>query len=191
MAFGFKPVRYRDGTAYTGAAQRCSYVTAADLYVGDPVKMSGTADANGVAGVVVAGDTGEIYGIVVGLEPRRGDLATNYITSAQATATGGTYVMVATDTNVVYQCEGDEGTNLAITDIGYNTNGSTAGSPSTAFGTSEWALDETDLNTTALQFSIIGLAQFEGNLANVGTTAAVWEVTINLSGAADGGTGIA
>ena len=178
---GFKPVRYRDGSPYNGAAQRCSYVTAADLYVGDVVASSGTADAAGVIGVSLAGETAAVYGVVVGFEPIVSDLSSNYITSAQATSTTTpTFVLVATDKNIIYHCKEDgTGGFLTADEVGENTN-STAGTPVTAYGASGHVLDSSDQNTTAtLQFKLLGLAQTPGN--DYGTTSTVWEVAINQS----------
>ena len=177
---GFKPVRMRDGSSYTGSAQRCYYATAANLFVGDPVTLDANgADANGVLRVTkaTAGTAGTIYGIVVGMEPNRDDLTKKYLASGD---TG--YVMVCTDPNVVYQAQEDgAGGFLALADIGLNTNYvATAGTAATGVSGSE--LDSSaPVVTATLQFKIIGLAQFEGNLANVGTADAVWECTINTS----------
>jgi hypothetical protein len=183
---GFTPVRYRDGTPYTGAAQRCSYITAADLYVGDVVSTSGTADATGVMGVSLTGETAAVYGIVVGFEPIVSDLTANYITSAQATGDGA-FVLVATDKNIVFEVKEDGGGAFnAAVDVGLNTN-SIDGGAVPAYGESGAVLDSSDKATTAtLQFKLLGLAQTPDNA--FGDSDTVWEVTINQSSAHSLGT---
>jgi len=194
MAFGFKPVRYRDGTSYTGAAQRCFYKTAANLFVGDPVTISAAPDgANGVLEVELATAGAIFYGVVVGIEvtPTSGalNLAHNYLASGNEG-----YVMVATDTNVVYQCTEDGVVDaLELVDIGKNVDGIAGAGGSTAFGTSSWMIDSSSHGTGTLGFTLLGVAAIEGNIDKVdgaNATDVVWEVVINESVAAPNTAGI-
>ena len=181
MAFGFKPVRYRDGTAYTGAAQRCYYGTAADLFVGDAVKLSAGAETTtGITQVELAGAGGGFWGIVVGMDPVRTDLSKNYMASGD---TG--YVMVCSDTNVVFQVTEDAAVDpIDLVDVGLNID-ATIGSGNALFGTSGHSLNSDTHGTGVdVQFKLIGLAQIEGNFDNIGTADAVWEVTLNETTAA-------
>ena len=61
---GFTPVQYLNGSTWSGQARLYSiaaaYATA--LYIGDPVISSGTADVNGVPGVVLGAATGALTG---------------------------------------------------------------------------------------------------------------------------------
>ena len=181
MAFGFKPARLRDGSPYNASVSRCYYSTAADLFVGDPVNLSGTAEAvTAIPSVIkaTAGTGNAVYGIVVGIEPIRNDLTKTYVPSG----TSG-YVYVETNPNVVYHATEDAaGGALAITAVGLNIN-YVAGAGNATFGTSGASIDSSSpLATATLQFRLLGLAQTEGNV--LGSDASVWEVTINNSNAA-------
>jgi len=50
---GLKPISYLNGAPYTGQARLYSVASgnATSMYIGDPVTRSGTAAANGVAGI--------------------------------------------------------------------------------------------------------------------------------------------
>jgi len=187
MAFGFKPVRMRDGSAYTGASQRCyASAPAAGLFVGDVVTLSGTAEATtGIIGVTAAAAGGVFYGVIVGLDPDRTDLNKKYMASGD---TG--YVMVATDTNVVYQAHEDDGS-LAITDVGQNHDITLGAGGNTAFGTSSHGIDsDTSATAAGTQVKLIGKAQIEGNDIGAATPFTIWEVTLNESIAAPNAVGI-
>jgi len=187
MAFGFKPVRYRDGTPYSGAAQRCYYKTAANLFVGDPVTISAAPDGgNGYLEVEKATAGAAFYGVVVGIEPIVTDLSKQYLASGD---TG--YVLVATDTNLIFQATEDADTDpLDLVDIGKNVDWIAGAGGSTAYGTSSACIDSSSHATTALNFALLGLADIPGNLDKVGTADAIWEVTINESIAAPNTVGI-
>jgi len=180
----------RDGSPYNGASQRCFYKTAAALYVGDPVTISAAPDgANGYLEVEKATAGSTFYGIVVGIEPIRGDLSKQYIPSG----TEG-YVMVATDTNVVYQVQEDGDTDaLELVDIGKNVDW-IAGTAVALTGTSGAKIDSSSHGTSAaLNFKLLGVADIPGNLALVDTasaTSVIWEVTPNESIAAANSVGI-
>lgn len=74
---GFSPVQYLNGSPWNGQARiysiAAAYATA--LYIGDPVKSSGTADANGVPGIVLGATTGALRGVIVGLGSAEGLIA--------------------------------------------------------------------------------------------------------------------
>lgn len=182
MAFGLKPVRMRDGSPYSGGAQRCYYATNADLFVGDPVTVGGTASpTTGEMSVALAtaGTTNPIYGIVVGIEPLRTDLSKNYIPAANYTT--GAYVLVATDPDIVYHAHEDDGS-LALTDVGQNHDLVAGGGGSTVTGLSSWAINsDTSATTAAHQVRLIGLARLEGNVVGAASPYTVWEVVINNS----------
>ncbi len=176
MAFGFKPVRYRDGTSYTGAAQRCYYGTAADLFVGDKVKLTAASqDVTGITRVELATNAGVFWGIVVGIEVQPGDLTKQYIPSG---TTG--YVLVCSDDSVVFQVteDGDSGF-IALASVGLNVDAA-VGSGDTSYGISGHSLDSSTVNAGAgVQFKLLGLAQIADNV--IGSTSTIWEVTLNES----------
>jgi len=143
-------------------------------------------------GVVLAtaGTGNPIYGIVVGIEPIRTDLNKTYVPAAVGNATGGTYVYVESDPNVVYQATEDDGS-LAITDVGQNHNLVAGAGGSATTGTSSWAIDSDSSAVTAtLQVRLLGLAQIEGNLVAAAAPYTVWEVTLNNSNAVPNTAGI-
>ena len=65
---GLKPVSYLNGAPYTGQARLYSVASgnATAMYIGDPVTLSGTADANGLAGISIGVAGSAIIGVVVG-----------------------------------------------------------------------------------------------------------------------------
>jgi len=97
---GLVPVRHASGCGYQGACNKY-YVPAThatSLFVGDPVVMTGDADAYGYASVGLATATGPILGVVVGFEPARSREDIGYLPAL----TEG-YVLVADDSGL--ECE--------------------------------------------------------------------------------------
>ena len=171
-AFGLRPVRHRSGAPYNGAANRyhvpSSY--AVDLMIGDAVKLSGTGDADGVAGVLRAAAGDHITGVIVGVEATEGRESLTY---SPASTEG--YVLVADDPDLVFQVQ-EDGTSAA-TAIGLNANLLVAAG-STAYGRSGSELDSSTAATTnTLQLNILGLSQRPDN--EIGANA-VYDVAINL-----------
>lgn len=175
-AFGLIPVKYRDGRPYTGAYTRC-YVPATDataLYIGDPVNVAGSADADGVMTVTKATAGGGTYilGSIVAVEPSTADSYTYRVASTAR------YVHVASDPDLLFKIQEDSDTStLAATDVGNNAD-FVDGTGSTTTGKSGVELDSNTANTTnTLQLRIHGLYQTPDN--SIGTNA-VWLVSINL-----------
>lgn len=179
--FGFKPVRYRSGAPYNGACNRYYIASgeAYNLFIGDPVALSGTGDAFGVPGIVratagagsSAGD-GPV-GVVVGFENLTSD---NLSRSYRPSGTAG-YVLVADDPNLEYEIQEDSDTaTLAVTDIGLNAN-FIIGTGNTYTGTSAVELDSNTAAVTAtLDMRILGLIERPNN--EIGTNAK-WRVALN------------
>lgn len=181
---GFKPVRYRSGKAYTGAARPYA-VLAADataLFIGDPVVKAGSANTTFINGHLpgtlptvvraTAGATNQITGVVVAVEP---DTATSLPYRAASTLR---VVYVADDPDLVFEVQDDGAGTVAADLVGLNANVvyTHAGSASTAMSGAEingatWAADAT------FQFTLQGLSRREGSdIADFAT----WDVTINL-----------
>jgi len=176
-AFGFRPVKYRDGKPYAGAANMY-YVPSSDgtaLYEGDPVILAGSADANGVPTVTRASAGGGAYttGVVVGFVP----LTTREQLSYRAASTAQ-YVLVADDPDLMFTIQEDAvGGSLAATNVAQNCD-FVAGSGSTYTGLSGFMLDSSTANTTnTLQCRIEGLDNTEQDL---GTTYQRILVSFNL-----------
>ena len=173
---GLWPVRHRNGAPYNGAATRY-YVPSSDgtaLYLGDPVILAGSADADGVASVTkaTAGSGGYMIGPVVAVEP------VTHESTIYREADVARYVWVADDPDLIFEIQEDStGGALAAANVGQNADWA-AGTGSTATGYSGAELDSSTANTTnTLQLRILGLAPKPDN--SIGTNAN-WLVSINL-----------
>lgn len=182
---GLTPVRYKNGSPWNGqATMYCIPASDANAYaIGDPLTLAGSADANGVATVVLAtagtgnvilgvlvGGVGTKYGGAAGVSPS--NLDTSVI---PATKTRAHYVLVADDPMIVFEGQEDSvGANLAATDVGTNVN--LVAGTNNGF-VSGWQIDSSPTATTAtLQCRLLGLAQRQDNA--IGTNAK-WYVLIN------------
>lgn len=173
---GLRPVRHKSGAPYSGAVNTY-FVPASDgtaLYIGDPVIIAGSGDADGVSTVTIAtaAGAGRVTGVVVGFVP------SPTFTTKYRPASTAAYVLVADDLDLVFEVQEDAvGGALAVTDIGLNAD-LIAGSGSTVTGLSAWQLDTSTKATTAtLQLRIVGFVQRANN--EVGANAKVL-VRINL-----------
>lgn len=173
---GLRPVAHRNGAPYNGAATRY-YVPSTDstaLYLGDPVILAGSADADGIATVTKATAAGGAYmlGPVVSVEPITRD-STTYRAASEAR-----YVWVADDPDLVFEVQEDAvGGALAAADVGLNADW-VDGTGSTVTGLSGVQLDtSTKATTNTLQLRIRGFSQKIDNA--IGANAKVL-VTINL-----------
>lgn len=154
---GLRPVRHIDGSAWNGQIETFA-VLAADataLFVGDVVKLSGTADASGVAAITrLTANTDLPAGVIVGFTP---DYSNLNIPSQYRAASTARYALVCTDPTAVYEVQAT-GTTV-VADVGLNAGVTfTAGSTST--GISGMQLDGTTKATTAtLPLKILGWVQ--------------------------------
>jgi hypothetical protein len=168
---GFIPVQYLNGAPWNGQARLYSiaaaYATA--LYIGDPVKSSGTANADGIPGIVLGAATGGLRGVIVGLGTQEGLIANpqnldiTYRPGAETSKDW--FAMVVDDPNVLFEIQENSNTlQIAATDIGLNTislsgtgNGFTSG----------WQLpsstDATPAVTATLQLKLMGLVRRQQN----------------------------
>ena len=169
---GLRPVKHLDGSPYNGAVNRY-YVPDTDtvaIFVGDAVKSSSSADANGVPGVAQAAAGDAIRGVVVGIEPVTDE---SLIYRAASTER---YLLVADAPDLVFEIQEDSvGGALAAGDVGENADIVVAAG-STAAGTSGMELDSSTAVTTTAQLRILGLAQRADNEIGVN---AKWLVAIN------------
>lgn len=168
---GFSPVQYLNGSPWNGQARiysiAAAYATA--LYIGDPVKSSGTADANGVPGIILGATTGALRGVIVGLGSAEGLIAnpknldiTYRPAAAQAT---DWYAMVVDNPDVLFEVqENANGTALAATEIGLNTiSVSGTGSGFVSGWMLASATDATSAATATLQLKLMGLVSRQQN----------------------------
>lgn len=192
MPFGLSPVRHKNGAPYNGAANMYS-VPASDgtaLFVGDPVILAGSANADGVATITRAAAGARITGVVIGFAPVPGVTTDTGINVGYRAASTLDNVLVCDDPTVIYEATEDGvGGFLAVTDVGLNVD-LVAGTGSTVTKRSGYMLDSSTKATTAAGVRVEGMAQRVNN--TIGTVDTVWLVTITEStGLSDGGsTGI-
>lgn len=183
---GLVPYCDTNGRLWTGAAN-LYYVpssVAINLFVGDPVLVTGGADANGIPAVDIAtaaGGTyisGSIVSIVTGGAPQLAPIpVTQGLPPYHQASTAG-YVLVADDPNLLFYAQEDSvggsmpaGSAMSNVDL-------IAGAGSTITAQSGWQLDSSTVNTTpTLQMRILRLLQQTDNL--IGTNAK-WLVKMNL-----------
>ena len=172
---GFVPVASWLKGSIAGKRQRF-YIPSTDgtaVYVGDLVKLAGSADANGVPTVAVAASGDTVVGAVTSVSPNPDSLTTLYRAASTAR-----YVEVCVDPDAVYEIQEDAvGGALAVTDVGLNASFITA-SGNTTTGMSGWQLDtSTKATTSSLDCQILGFSQKVGNA--VGTANAKVLVRLN------------
>lgn len=178
-AFGLKPVCYKGGAPYNGAAN-VYYVPASDgtaLFVGDPVLIAGSGDAAGVPSITRAAATDRITGVVVGFAPLPSGAAgsTSAVNRGYRTASTEDYVLVADDVKLLFEVQEDSDTStLAATSIGLNADLIIAAG-STTTKKSGVELDSSTAATTSAQMRIVGAVQRPDN--EIGTNAK-WLVSI-------------
>jgi len=194
---GFSPVQYLNGSPWNGQARLYSiaaaYATA--LYIGDPVISSGTANADGVPGVILGAATGALRGVIVGLGTTEGLIANPGnldITYRPAAATAKDwFAMVVDDPNVIFEIQEKAGTQqLAATEIGLNTV------PVLAAGngfSSGWTLasytDATPATTATLQLRLMGLVRRPQNAFGAYAKHLV-KINVHELGTGTGATGV-
>lgn len=162
--FGFKPVRYLNGTPWNGMATRYC-IPATDgtaVYIGDLVNLAGTAQADdGTPDVTRAtlADGNYTIGPVVAVEPE-----TNASLVYRAASTKR-YVYVADDPNLIFhvQAEGTPTTTMS----GLNAIGIDTHSGSTVTGLSGTELDmgtgTAPAADSSYMFFILGGAKIQDN----------------------------
>ena len=157
---GFVPVGHLITGQYNGQAReyRVASSYATNLFIGDPVKLTGTADAtDGVATVEQAAAGDRMVGVIVGFKVERG-VASLEDTGYLAASTGGT-VFVCDDPFVIYEAQ-EDGTS-AVTVVGNNFDHlMTAGDTTT--GRSNAEIDTSDIGTGA-GWQILGFSRRNDN----------------------------
>lgn len=204
--FGFKPYEYLNGAKWTGQARLYSIAAAygTALYVGDPVISSGTADANGIAGITLAGTTGAVRGVINGLydggsvttpayPPSVGGIGNPNLVYRPASSVNIWYASVVDDPNVLFLVQEElNGTQLAATDIGANTiSKSGAGNGFVSGWMIPSATGATPATTATLQVRLMGLAPFgPGNNAFGGYAKHIVQFNVHELGHGTGATGV-
>lgn len=155
---GFKVVKHLNGSPYNGQANIYYVPSAADeIFVGDIVKLGGTADSFGIPTVDLAAVGNTPVGVVVGILANKfdplgkmthGSIILDLPAVSQIAAAGAGYVLVADSPDIVMEVETSNGT-LVAADIGNNISLAlgTASRTATAV-TSPATVDVATKNTT-------------------------------------------
>lgn len=201
---GFRPVKHTSGAPYNGQANLYA-VASSDgtaLFVGDPVKLDGGGDANGIPTVTRATASGPVLGVIVGIVPAKMDPVAGKMSGGSVTldtpqyraASTDAFVLVCDSDDVVYEVEattsGGAAYSFAAANIGLNadaylTNGSTS------TGASGCGLNMTGAATTAtLQFKILGTVQRVDNESTGNYTKVLAKINQATLGTGTGATGV-
>lgn len=180
--YGLKPLSYRDGAPYNGAFRTYwvnpTYGSA--IYIGDPLIVTGTSDANGVPGVqlATAGAGNYVTGSMIGITNNAGLLLATLLQSAPVylpASTGG-YIAVADDPFLLYSIQENSSPSALSANVASENAALNAGSGgSTVSGQSSWQLDSNTAQTAASQLRIIQAVQA---IANAPGNYCQWLVTI-------------
>lgn len=200
---GFLPVKHISGAPYNGQANMYAVASgdATALFIGDPVKLDGSADANGVATVTKATQGASVLGVVVGIVPAKLDPVSGKMTTGSTSldspqyraASTAAFVMVCDAADVIYEVEAVTGSNSAVAmaaaDVGLNADLATVAG-STTTGTSAAALDmSTKAATATLQFKILGTVQRVDNEPTGNNTKVLVKINNAVMGGGTGATG--
>ena len=201
---GFIPVKHVSGAPYNGQANIYA-VDAADataLFVGDPVKLDGGANAAGEPTVNKAVAGASVLGVVVGVVTPKLDPVTGAMSSGGITldtpqyraASTAAYVLVADAPDLVYEVEAVTGANAPYSflaaDVGLNADLATVAG-STVTGTSAAALNMATKATTAtLQFKILGAVPRVDNEPTGASTKVYVKINNAVLGGGTGATGV-
>lgn len=185
--FGLKPVRHKGGAPYNGAANPYFIPSsnATDLFVGDPVVITGTANTAQIKRVggdfeigtlpvvakATAGATNRISGVIVGF------MSVTHESPVYGAASTDRVALVADDPDLVFEAQADDA--LAVTGIGANADLVFTHSGSTITGISGVEVDSsTSAVGATLQVRVLRFANRADNEAN--SAANKVEVMINL-----------
>jgi len=143
-AFGFRPIG-RNGGPFAGQLHRV-YIpttsTTTNIFVGDPVRLTGTGSTDGYPAVDVVSAVANVpYGVVVAFEANPSDLSANYHTAGNAR-----YAKVVLCDEAVFEVQADD--TMALNDVGGNID-YVLGAGSTVTGLSGFELDASAVTTTA------------------------------------------
>lgn len=187
---GLAPVKYLNGADWDGRGN-VYYIPTSDTtksyYVGDLVRLNGSADANGIPGIVksAAGDGATLgqgaVGVIlaIGTNPNGPWINPNDLTalSAPATKAQAYYALVADDPNVIFEVQdGASGTALTAAEVGLNCNLAITANQTTGFVSATTLDNTTEAVTLGLDVKLLGLSRIPGN--GFGANAK-WLVLIN------------
>lgn len=179
MAFGLKPLCYRNGTPWNGAATRYKKEASVILGIGDPVVLTGDSETGTGIPLITraAAGSGTITGVFVGIDP----INASDRTKRGFAAADQNYCMVVDDPNVLFVIEEDgDTTPIPKTAIGEFCDLATIGNASTTTWISTVQLDSSDA-ATGDQIRLIRLYEDPNNafMATTASTKGQFVVSIN------------
>lgn len=201
---GFRAVKHVSGAPYNGQTNIYAVLAsdATALFVGDPVKLDGSGNSDGVPSVTKATAGAAVLGVIQAILPAKLDPVTGKMSAGSMVldtpqyrvASTAAYVLVADSPDVVYEVEAVTGANasysFAVADIGLNADLSTVAG-STTTGTSAAALDMATKATTAtLQWKILGPVQRVDNEPTGASTKVHVVLNNAILGGGTGATGV-
>lgn len=184
--FGFRPMRYRSGAPYNGAANPY-YIGTGDgtaLFIGDPVMFAADSNASsegdgrhnpGTLPVITratAGAGNRSVGVVCGVEWVTRDSAVHRAASTEA------IIYVADDPELVFWVQDDGGSTPASTNVGLNADFIFTHAGDANYGRSRAEINAATLSVNLnFQTHIIGAARLPNN--SPAEDFCIWEVTLN------------
>lgn len=171
---GLRPLRHRNGQPYNGAGNlyHVAVGDAQTIAPGDPVLVTGTADAFGIPDVAQATAGSRITGVMIGRTNGKTTLLQDDTVNTQASTSQ--YILVADSPDLVFSAQ--VSASIAATDISANADLIADTTPDA--GKSGFEVDSTSFAATAtLQVRVLRLRPDVDN--ELGTNAEV-EVMINL-----------
>lgn len=163
------------------------YDAVSQIGIGDPVKLSGDSDANGIPAIIICNTSDRIFGIVESVLPDLSGLLSEGL-KYRAASTYRRLAVRPADAFTIYEIEEDNATgNLSNASVGFcaNLNMSVC---STLSGLSTVRINSASAVAGPGQVRIVGFVQRGDN--NISSSNGKWLVTIGLSGLADGVTGV-
>jgi hypothetical protein len=181
---GLQPVKYLGGADWDGRGN-VYYIPTSDTtysyHVGDPVTHLGSADANGIPGIVKATAGSGLLGsiLAIGTNPNGpwvnpNDLSKVYVGKTRTVAY---YALVADDPNIIFEVqEVSGGTQLTAAEVGLNANLDITTEQTTGFVSDTEVGNSAEAGTSTLDVKLLGLVQRTGNAFGA---YAKWLVLIN------------
>lgn len=187
---GFKPVKHRTGAPFNGQVGNYVFLAAdgTAAFVGDAVKLSGTADSGygNMPSIALAAAGDAIVGIIVGFAPTYTDLN---ITGQSRAASTLRVAFVADAPDIIFEVETSNGT-PTILDVGQNVNHA-VGTPSAPMARSGATIDMGTKNTTAtLTFKLIGFVPRDDNDPTAASAKVLVGINNHQLGASTGSAGV-
>jgi len=170
---GFSVVKHTNGSAFNGQTNLYYVASAGDeMFVGDVVKLAGSADANGIATVDLAAASDVPVGIVIGVLHSKYEPAGKMTSGSTAldssavlpkiAASGAAYVLVADSPDIVMEVEAAGGT-PAVENIGLNVSHANGTRGATTSVNPAYIDMNTEATTNTLNFRLLGFSQKVGN----------------------------